>query len=198
MSGDNLLGVREGCQNLVEGWVKTTGPAKGKTVPTWSIRKLQLGLPGRTSGGDIPPLTRLDGDEMPEVMNRCGAPQPPEVPARALTVSDERTEWLFHQDLVEGFRQAFIAEFGGTVLADRIRPNAPNRGKNWVAEIVLKPCAQSKKQRTMQLSGERMKAMEDVQSGLQRRRLNRGRDPGAPHAFPSLRRQKGNGVELWT
>ena len=58
----------------MEGWVKTTGPAKGKTLPTWSIRKLQLSLPGRTSGGDIPSLTRLDEDELLEVMDRCGAP----------------------------------------------------------------------------------------------------------------------------
>ena len=63
LSGDNLLGVGEGCQNLVEGWVKTTGPVKGKTLPTLSIRKLQLGLPGLTSGGDIPSLTQLDEDE---------------------------------------------------------------------------------------------------------------------------------------
>ena len=45
LSRDNLLGRGEGCQNLVELWVKTTGPAEGKTFPTWSFRKLQLGLP---------------------------------------------------------------------------------------------------------------------------------------------------------
>ena len=56
-------------------------------------------------------------------MNRCGAPQPPEVAARALTVSDGKTEWAVQQDLVEGFRQGLIADFGGTVLADKIRPS---------------------------------------------------------------------------
>ena len=93
LSGDNLLGVGEGCRNLVEGWVKTTCPAKGKTLQTWSIGKLQLGLPGRTSGGDIPSLTRLDDYELLEVMNRCGAPQPPGVAASSVTVSDGKTEW---------------------------------------------------------------------------------------------------------
>ena len=104
-------------------------------------------------------MSRLDDDELLEVMNRCGARQPPEVAARALTVSDGKTECVVHQDLVEGFRQALIAEFGGTVLADKIRPNPPNRGKSCVAEIVLKPCAQFERQRAMQLSGE---AMEDL------------------------------------
>ena len=101
LSGENLLGVGEGCRNLVGGWVKTTGPARGKTVWTWSIRKLQLGLPGRTSGRDTPSLTRLDVDELLEVMNRCGAPRPPEVAARALTVIDGETEWGVHQDLAK-------------------------------------------------------------------------------------------------
>ena len=34
LSGDIILEVGEGRQNLVEGWVKTTCPAKGKTLPT--------------------------------------------------------------------------------------------------------------------------------------------------------------------
>ena len=69
LSADRVLAVGEGCRDLVEGWVKITGPAKGKTLPTWSIRKRQLGLLGRTSGGDIPSFTRLDEDELLVVMN---------------------------------------------------------------------------------------------------------------------------------
>ena len=52
-----------------------------------------------------------------------------EVATKALTVSDGKTEWGVNQDLVEGFRQALIAGFGGTVLADEIRPNPPKRGE---------------------------------------------------------------------
>ena len=55
LSGDKLLGFGEGCQNLVEGWVKTTGPAKGKSLPTWSIRKLQLALPDGRQEVSFPP-----------------------------------------------------------------------------------------------------------------------------------------------
>ena len=104
-------------------------------------------------------MTPLDEDDLLEVMERCGAPRLPEVARKALTVSDGKTEWGVHLDLVEGFRQALIAEFGGTVLADKIRPNPPNRRKKCVAELLLKPCAQSKKQRVMQLSVERLKAI---------------------------------------
>ena len=53
--------------------------------------------------------------------------------AKRLTVSDGKTEWGFHQDLVEESRQALIAEFGVTVLADEMRTNPPDRGGNCVA-----------------------------------------------------------------
>ena len=69
---------------------------------------------------------------------------------------------------MDSLRKALVEEFGGKVLADKIRPDPPKRGKNSVAEIVLKQGRQSRKQRAMQLSGERLKAIEDVTAVVSR------------------------------
>ena len=82
--------------------------------------------------------------------------------AKTLTTSEGTSEWGVHQSLVDSLRKALVEEFGRRVLTDKIRPDPPNRGKSCVAKIVLKQGAQSKKQTAMQLSGEGLKAMEDV------------------------------------
>ena len=137
-------------------------------------------------------MTRLDEDELLEFMDRCGAPRLREVAMKALTVSDGKKDRGVHQELVEGFRQALIAEFGGKVLADKIRPNPPDRGKNCVAELVLKPRAESKKQRAMQFSGEGLKAMEDVTAEwFPEGKIKPGKGPWSSPCFPVSTKTKG-------
>ena len=61
-----------------------------------------------------------------------------------------------------------------------------------MAEIPLKPCAQSKKQRAMQLSGERLKAMEDVTAGwLSEEKIEAGNGPWSSPCFPVSIKTKG-------
>ena len=101
---------------------------------------------------------------------------------KTLTTSEGTTEWGVHQSLVETLREALVEEFGRKVLADKIRPDPPNRGKNCVVHIVVKQGAQSKKQRAMQLSGERLKAMEDViAEWLAEKKIEDGKGPRALH-----------------
>ena len=83
-----------------------------------------------------------------------------------------------HQSLVDSLRKALVEEFGGKVLADKIRPDPPNRWKICLAEIFLKQGAQSKTQRAVQLSGERLKAMEDVTAEwLAEKQVEEGKGP---------------------
>ena len=111
---------------------------------------------------------------------------------KAVIFRDGKAEWGDHRDLLDGFRKALIAEFGGTVMADKIRPNPPNLGKNLVAEIVLTPCAQSKKQTAMQQSGERLKAMEDVTAGcLAEEEIEPGKGPWSSPCFPVSTKTEG-------
>ena len=87
---------------------------------------------------------------MVDAMNRCClAAAEATLAAKTLTTSEGTTEWGAHLSLVDRLRKALVEEFGWKVLADKIRPNPPNRGNNCVAEIVLKQGAQSKKQRAM-------------------------------------------------
>ena len=55
LPGDNALGVGGKGQCLVEGWPVTdarpTAKTPAKTLPDWSVRKLQLGLRGDSQGG---------------------------------------------------------------------------------------------------------------------------------------------------
>ena len=50
--------------------------------------------------------------------------------AKTLTTSEGTSEWGVHQSLVDSLRKALVEEFGRKVLADKIRPDPPNRGKN--------------------------------------------------------------------
>ena len=79
MPGDHVLGFEENCQHRVEGGARAAD--REKAIPTWSIRKLQLDLPGWAGGGDIPSVSRMEEDELLEVMTRCGAPMVQEVSA---------------------------------------------------------------------------------------------------------------------
>ena len=105
--------------------------------------------------------------------------------AKTLTTSEGTSEWEVHQSLVDSLRKAVVEEFGGKVLADKIRPDPPNRGKNCVPEIVLKQGAQSKEKRAMQLSGERLKAMKDVTAEwLAEKKIEEGKGPWSSSCLP--------------
>ena len=123
---------------------------------------------------------------MVDGMKRCRLAAAEATPAaKTLTTSEGTTDWGVHQSLVDSLRKALVDEFGGKVLADKIRPDPANRGKNCVAKIVLKQGAQSKKQRAMQLSGEILKAMEDVTSEwLAEKRIEEGKGPWSSPCLP--------------
>ena len=119
-------------------------------------------------------------------MNRCRlAAAEVTLAAKTLTTSEGTSGWGVHQSLVDSLRKALVEEFGGKDLADKIRPDPANREKNYVAEIVLKQGAQSRKQRAMQLSGERLKAMEDVTAEwLAEKKVEEGKGPWSSPCFP--------------
>ena len=101
LPGDNALGVGERGQCLVEGWpvtdTRTTAKTPAKTLPDWSVRKLQLGLRGDSQGGDIPGHQGLTEWEMVEAMNRCRlAAAEVTLAAKTLTTSEGTSEWV-HQ-----------------------------------------------------------------------------------------------------
>ena len=79
---------------------------------------------------------------MVDAMNRCRlAAVEVTLAAKSLTTSEGTSEWGVQQSLVDSFRRALVEEFGGRVLSNKSRPDSPNRGKNCVAEIVLKQVA---------------------------------------------------------
>ena len=116
---------------------------------------------------------------MVDAMNRCRlAAAEMTVAAKTLTTSEGTPDRGVHQSLVDSLRRALVEEFGVKVLADKIRPEPPNRGKNCVAEVFLKQGAQSKKQRAMQVPGERLKAMEDeTAEWLAPKKIEEGKGP---------------------
>ena len=129
---------------------RPTAKTPAKTLPDWSVRKLQLALRGDSQGGAIPGHQGLTEGEMADAMNRCRlAAAEITLAAKTLTTSGETTEWRVHPSPVDSLRKALVDDFGGKVLADKIRPDPRNRGKNCVAEIVLKQGAQLKKQRAL-------------------------------------------------
>jgi hypothetical protein len=105
----------------------------------------------------------LDHDALMEVCERLMESEKNEAhEVGVISTYSEANEWGEFQPLVNELRRKISEDYKDVVFGEEVKPNPPVRGPHCEARIFLKPGAQPKKQRTMQLMGERLEAMEAI------------------------------------
>ena len=141
------------------------------------VKKMRLHEPAEDDSED----ELSDEEVLDEVAKRMAEAQKLVTEVRGFVMSEDADE----SELAQALRKEILEEFDSRVFCDRVWPNPPARGTHGKAVLRLKPGYQPVVGRVINLKGERLEALREMEEGCRKdQKIEPGRGPWRAAAFP--------------